>query len=133
MKIAKNEIRIKKMLGGKTKFRWHHIVCFHSIGGDLGFTSGSAELLPGLEDLRPEDKESIVQFLNSEFDAISPKKPRLDVDRADEEEVKSQNDQLHKYKELLSKVAKEDLTQILEFNGQKVPQGQERVSSFVQH
>lgn len=91
--------------------------------------------MPGFADLQPDDMRRTLKALKpvTVFGPPAQKQTKVQgeesvVEIKERELVESQNEQICKYKEELRKVEKDDLVKILEYNGQKVPNGQERVS-----
>lgn len=132
MKISKGEIRVKKILNKKPL--WHHVDCFGQIRGDLGLQF-AADLLSGFEDLELEDMKTVLKTLKpTTVLGVPPlKRKKLEgeeslLEQKKKELVKSQNERLCEYKEEFSTFEKDDLVEILEYNGQRVANDKEMVS-----
>lgn len=145
IKIMKDEMRIKKTVfdtevgkkfGGQAL--WHHVECFAKVRDELGYFS-SGELLPGFEDLEPEDKKLVKNTVKAvkASDIPEPKKIKLEKkeDEEDQKEkllYKTQNEQIYKYKGLLeANLKKNELSVILEHNNLNVPVGKERILNLL--
>lgn len=141
IKIVKEDIRIRKtvydtgvgMKDGRQPL-WHHADCFVKVRDELGFFS-SGEVLPGFKDLTADDKKKVKDLLKAvkATDIPEAKKIKLekkeDAEEAKENDLyKSQNEQFYKYKgKLEANLKNHDLSEMLTYNKQLVPQGKERV------
>lgn len=151
VKITKEEVRISKkdfesegakMYGGQD--RWHHVECFAKLRNELQFFE-SGDALPGFEQLKKEDKETVLKAL-PKIEAQSTAKVKDEVDGAppekkiksekkeiktetlsvDENLLKKQNKLMFKYRDQLKNLSKKELTDLLVYNNQDDPVGTDR-------
>ncbi|KZC08363.1 PREDICTED: poly [ADP-ribose] polymerase [Dufourea novaeangliae] len=131
-KIVQGEIRVSKKdfesehgkrYGGID--RWHHLDCFVKVREEFEFYAGG-DALPGIKDLSKDDQKKVKTVLPSiKSDGVPPVKKVKDEpeDTQEEEQMKQQNDELFKVRDMLSQINKKDLIVMLEKNEQQVPQG----------
>ena len=131
-KIVKGEVRVSKKdfeseegrkYGGID--RWHHLECFAKIREEFQFYE-AGDVLPGVGDLSKEDQAAVKSTLPKiKSDGAPPVKKVKDevVDVEEEEELKKQNGELFKIRDVLSALKKPDLIELLENNEQQIPDG----------
>ncbi|XP_053972152.1 poly [ADP-ribose] polymerase [Hylaeus volcanicus] len=131
-KIVKEEIRVSKKdfesekgkrFGGID--RWYHLECFVKVRDEIQFYE-SGDLLPGIEGLSKDDQKKVKNSLPKIKSDGPPavKKVKDEPEDAEEEtEMKKQNDELFKTRDILSPIKKNDLIAILEKNEQQIPEG----------
>lgn len=136
-KIVKDEVRVSKKdfeseegrrYGGLD--RWHHLECFAKIRADLQFYEGG-DALPGIKDLSKEDQQKVKTVLpKMKSDDVPPVKKLKNepIDVEEQDELKKQNKELFKVRDILSTVKKIDLIEMLKENDQQVPEGVSAVS-----
>ena len=137
-KIVKGEVRVSKKdfeseegrkYGGVDK--WHHLDCFAKIREEFQFYE-AGDVLPGIGNLSKEDQATVKSTLPKiKSDGVPPVKKVKDEaeDVEEEKELKKQNDELFKVRDVLSALKKSDLIEMLENNEQQVPEGVTAVSS----
>ncbi|PNF21175.1 Poly [ADP-ribose] polymerase [Cryptotermes secundus] len=138
-KIMKDEVRVSKkdfdsegakMYGGQE--RWHHVDCFAKLRDELEFWE-SGSCLPGIKSLKKEDQQLVKNKLpkvekkeksTDETDGPSPSKKTKSSNAA----IREQSKIMYKYRDQLKKeLRKSDLQDLLEYNDQEVPVGEERM------
>nr|XP_034188082.1 poly [ADP-ribose] polymerase [Osmia lignaria] len=130
-RIVQGEIRISKKdfesehgrrYGGID--RWHHLECFAKVRESLEFYE-SGDVLPGIKDFSKEDQAKVKNALPKiKSDDIPIKKVKNETqDAEEEEEMKEQNQEIFKIKDILSPIKKLDLIAMLEKNEQQIPEG----------
>ncbi|XP_076649690.1 poly-(ADP-ribose) polymerase [Halictus rubicundus] len=131
-KIVQSEIRVSKKdfesehgrkYGGID--RWHHYECFVKVRKELEFYE-SGDMLPGFGDLSKDDQKKVKSDLPKlkESDVVPVKKMKEELEDVDEQnEMKKQNEELFKIRDMLSSIKKNDLITILEKNEQQIPEG----------
>ncbi|KAK7576565.1 hypothetical protein V9T40_012851 [Parthenolecanium corni] len=107
--------------------RWYHLECFAKCRAELEFWAVGSKL-PGYSSLSKEDKAKVVAALpemkpvkKEENGEEEVKKPKLDG----REVYKKQNQLLYKYRDTLKPLNRNEYALIFEYNGQKVPVGDE--------
>ncbi|XP_076760551.1 poly-(ADP-ribose) polymerase [Xylocopa sonorina] len=131
-RIVQGEIRVSKKdfesehgkkYGGID--RWYHLECFVKIRESLEFYE-SGDKLPGKDELSKDDQKKLKTVLPQikSGDAPPIKKIKDEPEDAQEEkEIKTQNEELFKIRDMLSSVKKPDLISMLQENEQHVPEG----------
>lgn len=104
--------------------RWYHLECFEKVRENLEFYE-NGDVLPGIKDLSKEDQAKVKTALPKiKSDNIPTKKVKKETEDAEEEEeMKTQNSEIFKIKDMLSIIKKSDLAAILEKNEQQIPEG----------
>ncbi|XP_076248590.1 poly-(ADP-ribose) polymerase [Calliopsis andreniformis] len=138
-KIVQGEVRVSKKdfeseegrrYGGID--RWHHLECFAKVRNDLQFYE-AGDALPGIKQLSKEDQKKVKSLLpkikSDDIPAVKKLKAEPE-DPEEEKQLKGQNDELFKVKEILHSIKKDCLRELLETNEQQVPEG---VSAIVEH
>ncbi|RZB77497.1 poly-(ADP-ribose) polymerase [Asbolus verrucosus] len=140
-KIMKEEVRISKKdfetevgrkYGGQDM--WHHLTCFAKLRAELGYFE-SADKLPGFKTLSKNDqseaKKQLPPIKQEDIPDVKKVKSEDTIDGFTEEESKlyeEQNKLMFKYRDLLEKnLNKNELTKLLEENGQEIPAGVDRI------
>ncbi|KAK9891936.1 hypothetical protein WA026_017419 [Henosepilachna vigintioctopunctata] len=137
LKIMKEEVRISKKdfdtevgkkYGGQDM--WHHLTCFAKLRNELGFFE-SASALPGFADLSREDqKEALKQIpaIKQEELPQELKKPKVEELSENEKLFNEHLTIFYKYRDLLKKkLKKAEMTELLEYNSQEIPAGEDRI------
>ncbi|XP_031827907.1 poly-(ADP-ribose) polymerase [Nomia melanderi] len=131
-KIVQGEVRVSKKdfeseqgrrYGGID--RWHHLDCFVKIREELEFYE-SGDALPGFGDLPKDDQKKVKAALPKikSDDVPAIKKLKNEPEDVEEEnEMKQQNEELFKVRDMLSSMKKNELIAILEKNEQQIPEG----------
>ena len=130
-RIVQGEIRVSKKdfesehgrrYGGID--RWHHLECFAKVRESLEFYE-SGDALPGIKDFSKEDQTKVKNALPKiKSDDIPIKKVKNETeDPEEEEEMKEQNLEIFKIRDILSPIKKPDLSAMLEKNEQEIPEG----------
>uniref|UniRef100_A0AAG5CYC8 Poly [ADP-ribose] polymerase n=2 Tax=Anopheles atroparvus TaxID=41427 RepID=A0AAG5CYC8_ANOAO len=144
IKIMKDEVRIKKVsydtevgmkYGGQAL--WHHAECFAKLRSELGYFE-KAEVLPGFSMMKPEDQTKLKALLPAiKAEDVPVKKIKEEnkdeVDKAEDDQlikaIAEQQKAFYKIRDKLKSlgVKKSELIEILEFNNQVVPEGNDAV------
>lgn len=145
------ETEVGKKYGGQDM--WHHVTCFAKLRSELGYFE-SADKLPGFKSLSKADQKDaaaqipyvlnawnlkVVCYYNLFFRAIKQEdvpdlkkvktEDEADGGSVDENKMKEQNQIMFKYRDQLKRnLTKSQLTDLLIYNNQQVPVGEERVS-----
>merc|ERR1719319_776549 len=117
--------------------RWHHTKCFVTNRESLEWFT-SVDNLAGLKTLKKEDQEMLKELLpkmkrkseSASKDEPDAKKRKMEVkeEPEDREEMKKHNKKMFYYRDLLDKnLKKKELENLLEYNNQEVPVGQDRM------
>ncbi|XP_071539623.1 poly [ADP-ribose] polymerase 1 [Panulirus ornatus] len=141
-KIKKDEVRISKKDYDSERSRmygpvdlWHHIDCFVKKRTELEFFE-SGDMLPGYNTLSADDKKllkgklkkSEVKRKGEDEPDSAPKKMKTE----DEEAMRMQNKIMFKYRDELSKILKKkQLSCILEYNDQLLPEGESKMLDVI--
>ncbi|KAL3275884.1 hypothetical protein HHI36_020621 [Cryptolaemus montrouzieri] len=136
-KIMKEEIRISKKdfesevgrkYGGQDM--WHHLQCFAKLRSELGYFE-SASALPGFKSLSANDqKEAVKQIPAIKQEDIPPevKKPKIEEPTEEDKLFKEHLTIMYKYRDQLKKkLTKSEMSELLEYNNQTVPPGEDRI------
>ncbi|XP_044760388.1 poly [ADP-ribose] polymerase [Coccinella septempunctata] len=136
MKIMKDEIRISKKdfdtdvgkkYGGQDM--WHHLSCFAKLRTELGYYE-SASVLPGFKSLSKDDqKEALKQIPAIKQEDIPDvvKKPKIEEPSEEDKLYKEHLTIFYKYRDQLKKMTKGEMTELLDYNEQEVPSGQDAI------
>ncbi|GFR22966.1 poly polymerase 1 [Trichonephila clavata] len=138
-KITKNEVRISKLDDNPENQRygpaplWHHVDCFIKNKQKLQY-NGSAEDLPGFQNLKKEDQDMLKGKIGSVGKKRKPEddspKPKAKVQKLSKEDVilKEQNEMLFKMRDnIKNSFSKKDMVSLLEQNDQHVVHGESRL------
>jgi len=145
-KIGKGEVRIAKKDYDDDRAkqygpldRWHHLDCFVKNRDKLEFFT-SAENLAGLNTLSAEDKATVKSQLKrlqvdvkrkaeNGVDEPDAKKMKKEIkEDPEKEEMRKQNKKMFYYRDLLQKnLKKPELVTLLEYNGQEIATGVDRM------
>ncbi|XP_050082523.1 poly [ADP-ribose] polymerase [Anopheles aquasalis] len=143
-KILKDEVRIKKVAydtevgmkyGGQPL--WHHAECFAKLRAELGYFD-KADSLPGFRSMKKADQNQLKELLPPiKVEDVPAKKVKEEVkdevdkaiDDANEKQMAEQQKAFYKIRDKLKSlgVKKSELIEILEYNNQEVPEGNDPV------
>ncbi|CAH0546205.1 unnamed protein product [Brassicogethes aeneus] len=135
-KIMKDEIRISKKdfdtdvgkkYGGQDM--WHHLACFAKLRSELGYFE-SADKLPGFQGLNKDDQKDAKTQIAAikQEDLPDVKKMKVDPEQEAKDKLfKDQNTLFYKNRDKLQDLQKKELVEFLEFAGQGIPSGTDRL------
>ncbi|XP_076289314.1 poly [ADP-ribose] polymerase-like [Lasioglossum baleicum] len=122
-KIVHSEIRVLSKKSSKGYIgSWYHYDCFVKMRKELEFREGG-DALPGFGGLSKEDQEKVKSDLLKlqEGEVVPVKTMEEELEDVDEQnEMKKQNEEFFKIRDMLSSIKKNDLINILAKNEQQI-------------
>ncbi|XP_034943487.1 poly [ADP-ribose] polymerase [Chelonus insularis] len=130
VRVSKKDYESEKAVKFGGLDRWYHLECFAQLRNDLEFF-GAGNKLPGFKTLKSEDQSLVNKQLpaikGEDLPPASKKVKKESVDPAEEKLMIKQNDKLFKMRDQLKALTKHEVTEILVYNHQFIPEGIDRL------